>query len=166
MAVIMAFDNSTDLPRKLTRRLGEKPLLSHALAIVSGAARIKAIVVATDDDEVALLAERSGVIGLTIDRQKVPNELALANQVIDLVSPQGLAGDYLLLFSAPTPLIRSSDLDKAIGLLGRGKADSVVSARRIKQPAWNLKGGVFAGDYDLAELNRPEEVEMTEGFIV
>ena len=166
LAVIMAFNNSTDLPRKLTRRLGDKPLLSHALAIVSGAARIKAVVVATDDDEVVLLAERSGVIGLIVDRSTAPNELALANQVIDLVSPQGLAGDYLLLFSASAPLIRSSDLDKAIGLLSRGKADSVVSARRVKQPTWNLKGGVFAGDYDLAELNRPEEVEMTEGFIV
>lgn len=166
LAIILAFNNSAELPRKLLRKLGDKSLLAHALELVSALSWIKRSVVASDDDEIVLVAERSGFEGILVDRGQLAGELALAAYVVDMVDPQGQSGDFLLLLSASAPLIRPADLDKAFSLLKRTKADSVVSARKVKQATWNLKGGVFIADYDLEELNQPAEIEMTEGFVV
>jgi CMP-N-acetylneuraminic acid synthetase len=131
LVLIHAPLHSAHLPRQVLRPLDGRPLLRHAIEIAMGVvAAPRQIVVATDDDEVALLAERQGCASV-IDA-RAGRASAVESLLADIVAARetGRPDGYraVLLLRPTAPLVVPADIDEARRVLAAGGHDSVLSA--------------------------------------
>lgn len=133
--MIPARGGSKGLPRKNVIPLAGLPLVAHALACARAVDAIDRVVVSTDDDEIARVAEEHG--GEIVRR---PRELARDDTPTWPVLQHALAtagdGHELLVLLEPTdPLRDPADVAAAIGLArSNPEADGVVS---VSAPRFN-----------------------------
>jgi spore coat polysaccharide biosynthesis predicted glycosyltransferase SpsG/CMP-N-acetylneuraminic acid synthetase len=150
LVLIHAPLHSAQLPRQVLRPLGGRPLLQHTIDIAAGVvASRRQLVVATDDDEVALLAERLGCRGVTDARAGLADavESLLAEIVAANESGHPHAYRTVLLLRPTSPFVVPADIQEAHRVLADGGFDSVVSATDEAHHAWMRVNGRYVPDF-------------------
>jgi N-acylneuraminate cytidylyltransferase len=158
VAFVHAKGRSERVARKNLRRLGDRPLFCHAIAIARAAARVTRVVIDSEDDEILALGAAAGAEPL-----RRPAALA-TNQATgdDLATWQAAnAGDasFVVQVIPTAPFLRPESVDRAIAILERGEVDSVAGvfadvfyAWRDGRPAYYRADGTIPNSNDLPPL--------------
>ena len=143
LIVIPARAGSKGVPRKNLRPLLGRPLITYA---ISAATKVMgaAVVVSTDDDEIALLARRLGVD--VVDR---PSHLAGDAATIDEVVAHAVdrqtaerKPDVVVTVQPTSPLVSHLDIEGALALLEtHPRIDTVISATEDRHLRWTIVDG-------------------------
>ena len=155
--MIPARGGSRGVPRKNVRLLGGKPLICHSIVAALQASLAERVLVITDDDEIAAIAQSMGVSVLREDRT---NGLATLDQVafkaIEALKSLGARDDEIFLTLQPTcPFIRPERITRAVDEIEAG-AGSVISVVDDRHLGWRIgEDGLPVPDY-LARVNRQQ----------
>lgn len=139
VAIIPARGGSKGVPRKNVLRVGGIPLVARAVRTARGASGIDRVIVSTDDDEIADVAERWGA-----EIVRRPAELASDGatsedavlHAIDDLESRGAVIETVAFLQATSPFIPSAPLSDAVSRVRSGDADSVFSARESYEFSW------------------------------
>ena len=138
IAIIPARGGSKGLPGKNVRPLGGIPLIAHSIQTALKAQLVSRVIVSTDDDEIGAVAKEYGA-----EFYKRPAELADDNSMVmdayfnlvDQIAEQTGAPVKSFIALLPTaPLRLALDIDNAIEIFNRQKADSVISVTESPVP--------------------------------
>lgn len=137
LALIPARGGSKGLPRKNVLEVSGKPLITWTVEAGLASAHVDAVVVTTDDAEIAEIARAHGA---EVPFMR-PAELALDTSpsieavlhALDALAADGREFDYLALLEPTSPLRAPGDIDRAIELLAANEsdADAVVSLGEV-----------------------------------
>jgi spore coat polysaccharide biosynthesis predicted glycosyltransferase SpsG/CMP-N-acetylneuraminic acid synthetase len=142
VVVIDAPLHGEGLPRQAFRMLGEQTLLSHAIALASRVVHSnQQLLVLTDDDAVALRAERAKCrvhVHHPIDSGDARFEARLRPA---LVRDGGTPGDHpVMLISLMTPLLTADDLSQGMELLAAEGCEWVLGLSEKEGHRWHPAG--------------------------
>ena len=128
LAVIPARGGSKGLPRKNILPLAGKPLIAHTIEAARGSARVKKVMVSTDDPEIARVSASFGAQVIRRPGELATNTASSVDVLLHLLGTlEEPEPETLLLLQATSPLRNSADIDAALDLFDRGACDAVVS---------------------------------------
>ena len=160
LAIIPARGGSKGLPRKNLLRLSGKPLIAHTIEAARVARSLQRIVVSTESPEIAEVGRQYGaevpfLRPAELAGDETPTLPVLQHVLAQLEATEGCTPDIVVLLQPTSPLRRAEDIDRAVDLLERSGADSVVSLCAAEHhPAWMRR---LEGDRVLPFLeNGPE----------
>jgi len=137
LGLIPARGGSKGIPRKNIRPIAGKPLIAWTIEVALRAARLDAVVVSTDDAEIAAVAREHGA------QTPFLRPVELARDDTPGVDPvlhalQALPGyDAVLLLQPTSPLRSADDIAGCLDLAERLQAPCVVSVcAPDKHPCW------------------------------
>jgi YrbI family 3-deoxy-D-manno-octulosonate 8-phosphate phosphatase len=140
LAIIPARGGSKGIPRKNVLPLGGKPLIAHTIHAAHAASRIDRVVVSTDDDEIAAVAERYGAEVVRrpaeLAGDTASSEAALLHALDALRAREGYAPDLLVFLQCTSPLTAPEDIDGTVAALLDRKADSALAVTAFHYFLW------------------------------
>lgn len=166
IAIIPARGGSKGLPGKNIKLLDGKPMIAYTIEAAKEAKEITRVIVSTDSKEIAEVAKEYGaeVPFLRPDYLATDKALAVDNYIYTinrLKQEFSLDIKNLIILQPTSPLRRTIDIDKAIELFIRKKADSVISFceeyHPIKWHKYISKEGVITSIFEETIANRQEE---------
>jgi len=137
LAVIPARGGSKGIPRKNIKKLGGKPLIAWTIEAALKAPSINRVIVSTDDEEIAAVAEQFGAEvpfkrPIAIARDDTPGLDPVLHAIEN--SPDS---DWVLLLQPTSPLRSVDDIEGIIKLCQEKGALSAVSVTEVgKHPFW------------------------------
>jgi len=140
VAIIPARGGSRGIPRKNVALLDGKPLIVHAIDAARHATMVDAVVVTTDDPEIAQVAEQAGAWVIErpqeISDSKASSESAL-NHALDVLRDEyGVEPELTVFLQCTSPLTTSADVDDTIAALLDDRADCAVAVAPSHQFMW------------------------------
>jgi N-acylneuraminate cytidylyltransferase/CMP-N,N'-diacetyllegionaminic acid synthase len=140
LGLIPAGGGSKGIPRKNIRRLDEIPLIAHSIHAGVSATAIDSVVVSTDDEEIAQVAENYGGQVPFIR----PPELAIdeaptapvITHTLETLQNRGEEYDTFVLLQPTSPLRTAEHINEAYSLYQESGADSVFSAYPTYSTRW------------------------------
>jgi N-acylneuraminate cytidylyltransferase len=169
VAVIPARGGSKGLPRKNLRPLGGHPLLAWSIAAGRASAAVDAVIVSTDDEEIAATARACGaevpfLRPHELARDDTPDLPVFEHALGWLAAEHGRAPEILVQLRPTSPLRPSGLVDEALALLrSHPEADSlraVTSPSQTPYKMWRLRGSFLApllGSMDEELFNSPRQ---------
>jgi CMP-N-acetylneuraminic acid synthetase/spore coat polysaccharide biosynthesis predicted glycosyltransferase SpsG len=157
IVIIPARGGSKGIPRKCLRPVAGKPMIFYAINTAQHCSKVSRVVVSTDDEEIALIARRFGAE--VIAR---PDELANDQATLDPVIAHAAIAcetqfsesyEVIVTVQPTSPLVRVSNIEKAIELLESGDNDTVVSVVDDRHLCWTVVNGTATPSYE-ARANR------------
>ena len=140
LVIIPAKEDSTNIPRKNSRILGEHPLVSYSINIANSSKYVDDVVVSTDDDEIKFIAEKFGChvikqpVGLPTEEESLE---AMIFRVVTEKEKFVLDEYNIVIIMGPsTPLLRFQTLDAAIEKFNSFDVDSVISVKDNNSLTW------------------------------
>ena len=143
LGLIPARGGSKGVPRKNIKLLGKKPLIEYTLDDAKKSKLLTQIVVSTDDEEIAIVAEIAGckppfMRPLQL-AQDTSTTLEVVQHTIAFFESQNIFFDAICLLQPTTPFRESDSIDIAIKKFIDSKADSLISVLGIPEeynPHW------------------------------
>ncbi|AZH80492.1 MULTISPECIES: acylneuraminate cytidylyltransferase [Microbacterium] len=164
VAVIPARGGSKQVPRKNVQRVGGVPLVERAVRTASSADGIDLVVVSTDDDEIAAIAEAAGARVVRrpaeIAGDTATSESAILH-ALDALEDDGTPVDVVAFLQATSPFIPSDALAAAVAEVRADRADSVFAAHETYGFLWrdDEQGAAVAVNHDAAHRPRRQDRE-------
>jgi CMP-N-acetylneuraminic acid synthetase len=152
LAVIPARGGSKGLPRKNLRPLCGQPLIGWSIAAALAARAVDAVVVSTDDEEIAAVAQAFGaevpfLRPQDLARDDTPDLPVFEHALVRLASDRGWSPELVVQLRPTSPLRPTGLVDEAIALLrSRPEADSLRSVTAPGQTPykmWRLRGSLL-----------------------
>lgn len=149
LALIPARGGSKGIPGKNILPLGGKPAIAYSIAQALASQHINRVVVSTDNDEIADVAEAHGAEvpfrrPAAFAQDESPDIEAFAHALTYLRDHESYVCDYVVHLRPPTILRRVDDIDRAIELiLQHPEADalrSVAPAKLSPYKMWRHNG--------------------------
>ncbi|MEO6471577.1 MAG: acylneuraminate cytidylyltransferase [Aeromicrobium sp.] len=180
-AVIPARGGSKGVPHKNIRTVGGEPIIARAVRKLHAVAGIDAIVVSTDDPDIARVARSAGaqIIGRPdeLSGDLASSESALRH-ALEEVSGQGTLPDVTVFVQATSPFISPGDVERAIQMVRDDECDVAFSVARTDVHLWREgPSGPEGVNHDAKVRRRRQErvpeyaetgafyVMRTQGFI-
>lgn len=132
LCIIPARGGSKGIPRKNLKHVAGKPLIAWSIEAALAAESVNRLVVSTDDDEIAAVANSWGAE--IIDRppelanDTASSESALLHVLEVLAQREQYETELIVFLQATSPCRLASDIDGAVNLLRQAGYDSVFSA--------------------------------------
>lgn len=167
LAIIPARGGSKRLLGKNLLRLAGLPLIAHSIRHARAASLVSSVLVSTDDDEIAAVAQAEGAEVVMrpeeLAADTATSESALLH-ALDARLAQGHKDPDLVVFlQCTSPIREAGDIDRAIETLNREGADSLLSVCRNTRFVWALeKPGPRPLNYDF--LHRRREQDLAPQF--
>jgi len=165
ICVIPARGGSKGIERKNIKSLYGKPLVGWTIEQALAAEEVDIVVVSTDDDEIADIANS---FGATVHRRSEENsrdDVHAVHAVIECLNSyeeSGIIIDSVGMLLATSPLRSFMDISRAFILLEHSDCDSVVSMSHFDKPISSLRyldqSDIMSPivDVDLYEVNRQD----------
>lgn len=139
LAIIPARGGSKGLPRKNIKLLGGVPLIAWTIEAAKKSKYLDRIIVSTEDDEIANVAKDYGVEIPFLRPKELATDTSLAIDnylyTIDRLNrEQNLIISNFIVLQPTSPLRNTEDIDCAIDLFHKKKADSVISMTEMAYP--------------------------------
>jgi N-acylneuraminate cytidylyltransferase len=169
VAVIPARGGSKGLPRKNLRFLGGHPLLAWSIAAGRASAAVDAVIVSTDDEEIAAVARAYGadvpfLRPHDLARDDTPDLPVFEHALGWLAAEHGQAPEALVQLRPTSPLRPAGLVDEGLALFRRHpEADSlraVTSPSQTPYKMWRLRGSLLdplLGSMDEELFNSPRQ---------
>jgi YrbI family 3-deoxy-D-manno-octulosonate 8-phosphate phosphatase len=168
VAVIPARGGSKGVPRKNVRRVGGVPLVGRAVATALAAKLVDRVIVSTDDDEIAAVAEEWGAQVVLrpaeLSGDTASSESALLHVLASLES-EGADVGVLAFLQATSPFIDPRALDDGIRLVTEGTFDSVFSAVETYGFLWQRDAGGAVDGVNHDPGHRPRRQDREPHFL-
>ena len=148
LAIIPARGGSKGLPRKNLRPLAGHPLLAWSIAAAHEARGLDAVVVSTDDEEIAAVAEALGAeVPFTrpsdLARDDTP-DLPVFEHALRLLEHRGWAPELVVQLRPTSPLRPAGMVDEALARLrahpGADSLRAVTAPAQTPYKMWRLQG--------------------------
>ena len=142
LAVVPARGGSKGLPRKNVLPLAGRPLITHTIDAAAGAATIDQVLVNTDDDEIAAVADasRCQVVrrpdSMGSDLAKVDPLLIWSVETFELTHNQRV--DVVVLLYPTAPLRRSESIDQTVRRVTEQGCDSALTLTEDTSYLWRI----------------------------
>ena len=140
LVVIPIIDDSNGIPKKHTRLINNKPLISYSIELAKASQYVDDVVVTTDDSEIALISEKFGASVVRRSKDASDEEISLDAVVYDaMVQKEKLAFDeydIVITIQPTSPLLKTSTLDSAIEKFGDFGIDSVIGIVEDSHLSW------------------------------
>jgi len=167
LAIIPARGGSKGIPRKNIRRLAGKPLLAWTIEAARATAAIDRVVVSTDDEEIAAVAQRAGA-GVVkrppeLARDLASSEAALLHALETLSRDEAYRPQILAFLQCTSPLTTPDDIAGTVALVADEGYDSAVTVTPFRHFIWRedeqgqLVGVNHDGTRRLMRQQRPAE---------
>jgi len=143
IVIIPARGGSKGIPRKNLRPLNGLPLISYSIKAALESDLTDMVVVTTDDDEIALLAERFGAF-VIIRPESLADDLVTLDPVIKHaveVCEQQFQISYknIATVQPTSPLIRPQDIDSIFLLLNQKDCDTAQTVVDDRHLCWGVE---------------------------
>lgn len=173
LVVIPARGGSKGIPRKNLRTLAGRPLIRYAIETALASRFCPLVVVSTDDDEIALVAERCGAQvhrrEPSLGQDAVTLDPVIHETAQAMAARHGRPFDLVVTQQPTSPLLRTASLDQALQrLVDDPGIDTLISAKDATHLSWRLQDGAYLPNYQ-ARLNRqylPKVFSETGGFLI
>jgi N-acylneuraminate cytidylyltransferase len=146
IAVIPARGGSKSVPKKNIKFLGDKPLISWSIEVGRKTREIDRVIVSTDDEEIASVAQRHGAEVYHRPKHLATDEALVIDALRDLISTlrkEGENAEIIVLLEPTCPLRSVEDVRKCLELLVQG-FDSVATFKDAElnpHRAWKIVDG-------------------------
>jgi len=163
LAIIPARGGSKGIPGKNVIPLAGKPLLAYSIEHALAVPQVEKVVVSTDDDMIASVAESFGAVVVprpeALAGDEVPSETALQH-ALDYLKTQGAKDpDFVLFLQATSPLRRQGEISEALEQCLQEGADSLFSASPQQGFVWKLRSEILESvTYDYRARSRRQEL--------
>ncbi len=139
LGIIPARGGSKGIPRKNMALLKGKPLLAYTVKSAKGSRLLSHFIVSSDDPAIMKTARKGGADVPFRRPSRLATDTAssvdVARHAVEFMEKkEGVRFDFVCLLQPTAPLRSSLDIDNALRLLLRSKADSVVSVVRLGEP--------------------------------
>lgn len=159
LVVIPARGGSKGIPRKNLRPMAGKPLIYYSINAALKLGPQVRVVVSTDDEEIALFAERFGAEVLMRPKELADDVTTLDAVIVCVVqqAEENWKSRYKLIVTVqPTsPLITVTEISAAIAALDKENIDTVLSVIDDRHLSWTLDNDVPTPLYE-ARVNRQQ----------
>ncbi len=169
-ALIPARGGSKSIPKKNIMNLGGFPLIAYSIVAAKLSDSIERIIVSTDSEEIADIAERFGAEVPFMRPKEISQDLSTDREFAVhalqwLRENEGKVPEYLVHLRPTTPLRAPQHIDEAVALIKKyPHATSLRSAHEVQhapQKWFGLKGayfeGLFPNDSRLEYHNLPRQ---------
>jgi CMP-N,N'-diacetyllegionaminic acid synthase len=142
LAVIPARGGSKSIPGKNIKVVGGKPLIGWAIIAALKAQEIHRVIVSTDSREIAEVARQFGgevpfLRPAEIAQDDTPGIEPVLHAVEWCSQNEGYEPDFVMVLQPTSPFRTAEDIDEAVNLAEREKADSVISVTPVTHhPNW------------------------------
>jgi CMP-N,N'-diacetyllegionaminic acid synthase len=142
LALIPARGGSKGVPRKNLRMLNGRPLIAHSIATGLACPSISAVVVTTEDEQIAEVARACGakvpfVRPEALASDETPMEPVIQHAVLQIEDLYKAKVDYVVLLVPTNPFRTAEQVESGLRILLESGADSVVSLVEEDYPlAW------------------------------
>lgn len=171
IAFIFARGGSKGVPRKNVRLLAGKPLIVHSIELAKRCPSVSAVIVSTEDPEIADVASRYGATVPFIRPPELATDraaewLAWQHAVKYMIDAGQMRDDDLFVsLSATSPLRAVEDVEAAVKKFRSVDADAVIGVTAAhRNPYFNMvrrlpdgRVRIFAGD--AAQVTRRQDAE-------
>ncbi|MEM1058173.1 MAG: acylneuraminate cytidylyltransferase [Verrucomicrobiota bacterium] len=165
IAIIPARGGSKGIPRKNVALVAGQPLIAWTIEAAREATRVDAVIVSTDDPEIATVARQYGA--RVVDRpaelatDRASSESALLHVLDHLESAGETLAERFVFLQCTSPLTSAADIDGTIEVMERDGADSALAVAPSHDFIWKPgPGGDWAGvNHDKAVRLRRQDRE-------
>lgn len=136
IVVIPARFGATRFPGKPLASLNGKPIIQHVYENASGASRVDAVFVATDNEQIADVVRGFGGLVLMTSDQLQSGTDRVADAVCQVVAGgmRLAADDVIVNVQGDEPMMLAEMIDQAVGLMDDPKTDIGTLVRQIQSP--------------------------------
>jgi YrbI family 3-deoxy-D-manno-octulosonate 8-phosphate phosphatase len=167
VAVIPARGGSKGVPGKNLRRVAGRSLVQRAVEACVAATSIEVTYVSTDDAKIAQAARAAGaeVVERPADLSgdTASSESALLH-ALDQLTADGTEPEIIVFVQCTSPFIAPGDLDRAVGMVADGHADSVFAAVATYEFLWRSGPDGQASGINHDPAYRPRRQEREPHF--
>ncbi len=158
IAIIPARGGSKGVPLKNLREIGFRPLIVHTIEAAKRAKMIDRVVVSTDSQLIARVAEQAGAEIPFIRPAELSDDktslAAVMNHFVQWCGKNGWDITTLVILEPTSPLRTSNHIDEAVQLFFESNADTVISVQEDRSLGWELDETGFAKPLQNERLNR------------
>lgn len=165
LLVIPARGGSKRIPNKNIVQLGGKPLIAYSIEQAKSSKLVNRVIVSTDDEAIKRVSENYGaevvVRPKEISGDNANSESAIMHVLDYLKKKENYEPGVVVFLQCTSPIRQRNDIDNAIKLLMREKADSLFSACKNDKLIWSLdkdsKNEPRALNYDYKNRKREQD---------
>lgn len=172
IAIIPARGGSKGIPRKNVRFLQGKPLISYTIRTALKCRNIDTVIVSTDDEEIAHIAEVTGCEVVMrpphLADDHIPLDPVIHHAISVIESEKNETFDVVVTLQPTSPLLSQSSVDKALDKFTTGNADTIISVVDDRHLSWTKVDGKYVPLYE-KRVNRqflPANFRETGGFVI
>ena len=172
IAIIPARGGSKGIPRKNVRFLHGKPLIAYTIETALRCRNIDKVVVSTDDEEIAHVAEVNGCEVVRrpshLAADDVPLDPVIHHAISFVEKEKGSAFDVVVTLQPTCPLLTHSSVDNALARFYENEADTLISVVDDRHLSWTKENGKYVPLYE-KRVNRqylPANFKETGGFVI
>jgi N-acylneuraminate cytidylyltransferase len=160
VAIIPARGGSKRIGRKNVLPLNGEPLVAHTVRHALQATEVDEVIVSTEDDEIAAIAEASGATVIARPPELADDRATSESALLHALDARGGEDPELVVFLQVTsPVRRPGDIDAAVRQLRQSGAESLLSVCRDRGLFWVADAdGARPTNYD--PHDRPREQDM------
>ena len=146
LGVVPGRGGSKGVPRKNIRPLAGEPLITYTLRTAAQVAELDRLVVSTEDEEIASVAQNFGVevvrrpMALAADSSRTEEALLHA---LDAMEERGERFDVVLVLEPTSPFRSAATIKSAIVTCVDGPSPSVLAVRETRENIGHVTEGVF-----------------------
>jgi CMP-N-acetylneuraminic acid synthetase len=160
LALVPARGGSEGIPGKNLKRLGGRPLVEWVIAAIAESGTVDRIVVTTDDDSIAAVAEHAGAEApfrrpVELSTSEAPTADAVLHALDWLAGHEGYDPEFVLLVQPTEPFVRPEQIRGALELLLERTADSAITV--VEVPRTFHPFHVRREDGGVLSFDRPDE---------
>jgi len=173
LIVIPARGGSRGIPRKNLRMLDGKPLIQHSITAALASVHDPDVFVSTEDEEIALIAEKLGALVVERGQDKAVDQITLDSVIYDCMiraeEMEGKKYEFVVTLQPTSPLLKTESLDAALSIiLKKEGVDTIISAVNDTHLTWRYEKGRYIPNYE-ERVNRqylPPIFKETGGFLI
>lgn len=138
IAVIPARGGSKRIPRKNIKPFCGKPMIAWSIEAALSSGCFDEVLVSTDDDEIALIAEKYGANTPFVRPKELSDDYVgtadVTKHAIEWYTEKGQDIEYVCCLYATAPFVQPSDISAALAILHREQVDYVLSVTTFPFP--------------------------------
>ena len=166
VAIITARGGSKRIPKKNIKEFCGKPILAYSIEAAISSELFDEVMVSTDSEEIAQIANRYGAKTPYIRSQETSNDFATTSDVLEEVicnyQGDGIAFDVVCCIYPTAPFVSAEKLKKAMQLFVEKNAACVTPVVRYSFPpqrAFVVRDGIIDFQYPQYAKTRSQDLE-------